>query len=80
MHRLKFFVLAILVLAALVGGVAKGTAFASDGITVEDRRMIEDLICVTAAPTTTATPRAGLPFSRIAHPCQSISQESSPEN
>jgi len=44
MHRLKFFVLAILVLTALVGGFAKDTAFAREEITVEDRLMIQDLI------------------------------------
>jgi 3-phenylpropionate/cinnamic acid dioxygenase small subunit len=44
MHRLKFYVFALLLLTAFIGSVAKGTAFASDGITVEDRLMIEDLI------------------------------------
>ena len=44
MHRLKFFVLALLVLTALVGGFAKDTAFAGEGIAIEDRVMIQDLI------------------------------------
>jgi 3-phenylpropionate/cinnamic acid dioxygenase small subunit len=44
MHRLKFYVLALLQLTAFIGGVANGTAFAGDGITVEDRLMIQDLI------------------------------------
>ena len=44
MHRLKFYVFALLLLTAFIGGVANGTAVASDGITVEDRLMIEDLI------------------------------------
>ena len=46
MHRSKFFVLAILILAALVGGFARDNAFAGDGITEEDRRMIQDLIAL----------------------------------
>lgn len=44
MHRLKFFVIATLLLAALVGGFAKDTVFAGEGITPEARSQIQDLI------------------------------------
>jgi 3-phenylpropionate/cinnamic acid dioxygenase small subunit len=43
MRRLKFFVLALLVVTALVGSFAKGTAYVGEEITAEDRFMIQDL-------------------------------------
>ena len=44
MHRLKSNVFALLLLTALVGSFAKDSAFAGEGITIEDRFMIQDLI------------------------------------
>ena len=44
MHRLKFFVIATLVLTALIGGFAKDPAFALEGLTPEECNQIQDLI------------------------------------
>jgi 3-phenylpropionate/cinnamic acid dioxygenase small subunit len=46
MRHLKFFVLAILVLTALVGSFAKDSAIAGEDITIEDRLSILDLIAL----------------------------------
>lgn len=46
MYRLKSWVLAILLSAVSVAGLENGTAFAGDGVTTEDRFLIQDLIAL----------------------------------